>query len=256
MVEEVKREKKAVVLAREEYERSKGSLEEERDRLRQGIEQMMSEKKSQVDKLIREARGEFHKAIEYLKQGGSHAQSTATRQYAETKGNLLDALEGMKGAEGVAPHGQIALGQSVFHAKSKKSGVVVGIDRDSSRARIMAGNVKITVDSSELIPESELQTQDKGDTKATQQWSVSAQTAARTEVNLVGYTVDEAIPLVDRMIDTALVHGYPSITIVHGIGSGALKRAIRKHLGESAYGKNFIAGGRDGENDGITIVKL
>jgi len=256
MVEEAEQEKKAATLAREDYERSKGSLEEERDRLRQGIEQMMSEKKSQGEKLIREARAEFHKAIEYLKQGGSHAQPAATQRYAETKRDLLDALKGMKGAEGVAPHGQIAIGQSVFHAKSKKSGVVVGIDRDSSRARIMAGNVKITVDSSELIQESELSTQNEESTKDIQQWSVSAQTAARTEVNLVGYTVDEAIPLVDRMIDSAVVHGYQSITIVHGIGSGTLKRAIRKHLGESVYGKNFIAGGRDGENDGITIVEL
>ncbi len=255
MLEEAKQEKKAATLARQDCERSRESLEEERDRLRHGIEQMLSEKQRQAEKLIAEARGEFREAIDYLKQGGSRGQPKATQRYAETKSNLLDALKGMKGAEGVAPHGQITVGQSVFHAKSKKSGLVVGIDSGSSKAQIIAGNVKLTVDSSELIPELE-PTQHKGGKKAAKQWSVSSQSLASREVNLVGYTVDEAIPLVDRMIDTALVHGYPRLTIVHGIGSGTLKRAIRKHLGGSAYVKNFIAGGRDGENDGITIVEL
>jgi DNA mismatch repair protein MutS2 len=77
-----------------------------------------------------------------------------------------------------------------------------------------------------------------------------------TELNLVGHTVDEAIPFVDQLIDKALVHGYPRLTIVHGIGSGRLKRAIRKRLSESAYVKNFRDGGRDGENGGITIVEI
>jgi DNA mismatch repair protein MutS2 len=256
MVEEVEREKQSVTLARQDYESSREGLEEERERLRHGIEQMLSEKQRQAEKLIGEARGEFRKAIDSLKQEGSRGQSEATQRYAETKRNLLDALNGMKGAEGAAPHGPIAVGQSVFHAKSKKSGLVVGIDSGSSKAQIMAGSVKLIVDSSELVPESEPPAQQKGGKKAPRQWSVSSRDLASTEVNLVGYTVDEAIPLVDRMIDTALVHGYPRLTIVHGIGSGTLKRAIREHLGECAYVKNFNAGGRNGENEGITIVEL
>lgn len=256
MLEEVKREKKAVTLARQDYESSKESLEEERERLRHGIEQMLTEKKRQADKLMGEARGEFRKAIDLLKQEGSRGQSKASQRYADTKRALLDALKGMRGAEDSTPHGPIAVGQSVFHTKSKKSGLVVGIDRDSSKAQIMAGSVKLTVDSSELIPESELAGQHKESKKATKQWSVSSQSLASSKMNLVGYTVDEAIPLVDRMIDKALVHGYTRLTIVHGIGSGTLKRAIREHLGGSAYVKNFISGGRDGENDGITIVEL
>jgi len=256
MVEEAEQEKKAVTLAREDYERSQEGLEEERGRLRSEVEQILNEKKREADRLIGEARGEFRKAIERLKQEGSRGQPKATQQYAEAKQNLFDLIAGMKKTAGLAPHAQIGVGQIVFHAKSKKSGLVVGLDRDSSRARIMAGNVKITVDSSELVPESERASQHKEDTKPAGQWSVSTQALESTELNLVGHTVDEAIPLVDQLIDTALVYGHPRLTIVHGIGSGRLKRAIRNHLSESPHVKNFIDGGRDGENGGITIVEL
>jgi DNA mismatch repair protein MutS2 len=217
---------------------------------------MLNEKKREADRLIGDARVEFRKAIESLKQEGSRGQPKATEQYAEAKKNLLDLIAGMKRSAGVVPQAQIDVGQIVFHARSKKSGMVVGIDRGSSKAQIMAGSVKITVDSSELVPESERASQHKGGTKPAGQWSVSTQALASTELNLVGYTVDQAIPLVDQLIDTALVYGYPRLTIVHGIGSGRLKRAIRKYLSESAYVKNFIDGGRDGENGGITIVEL
>jgi DNA mismatch repair protein MutS2 len=256
MVEEVKREKRAVALARQGYENSKESLEEERERLRHGFDEMVAEKRRQADKLMDEARGEFRKAIECLTREGSRGQSRASQRYVDTKRALLEVLEGMRAAEGSIPHDPIKVGQSVFHTRSKKSGVVVGIDSGSSKVQIMAGNVKLTVNASELLPESLLPAQHKGEKKAAKQWSVSSQALASSQLNLVGYTVDEAIPLVDQMVDKALVHGYTSLTIVHGLGSGTLKRAIRKHLGESGYVKNLVAGGMDGENDGITIVEL
>jgi DNA mismatch repair protein MutS2 len=61
---------------------------------------------------------------------------------------------------------------------------------------------------------------------------------------------------VDRIIDQALVHGYTKVTIIHGMGSGALKKAVREHLKGNCYVKDFIPGGRDGGNDSITVVAL
>jgi DNA mismatch repair protein MutS2 len=196
MVEEVQREKEAVTRARQDYESSKERLEREQARLRQAIEKAMAEKEQQADTIIGEARGEFRRAIDYLKREGSRGQSKATEQYAEAKKGLLSSIQEMKAFEG-GSQTQLAVGQNVFHTKSKKSGVVVSLDSDSSRARIMAGNVKLTVDSSELIPESEGPVQHKGDTRETKHWSVSSEAEANTELNLVGRTVAEAIPLVD-----------------------------------------------------------
>ena len=68
--------------------------------------------------------------------------------------------------------------------------------------------------------------------------------------------MDKAIPLVDNLIDRALIYGYPTLKIIHGIGSGTLRRVIRKYLKENFYVKDFTPGGEDGINDGFTIVKL
>jgi DNA mismatch repair protein MutS2 len=256
IMEEVKREKRSVTVARQEYEQSKSSLDEERESLRHGLNEILSQKEREADKLIGEARGEFREVIDHLKETGSRGQSKATQRYTQVKRDLIDAIERIKWVKSSAHPNQLTIGQPVFHARSKKKGWIVGLDKGSSKAHIMAGNMRLTVDSSELIPESELPHQQGKDRPGPRQWSVSSPSLDKRELNLVGHTVAEAISLVDQMIDKALVHGYSRLTIVHGIGSGTLKRAIREHLRQSAYVSDFIPGGKNGENDGITIVEL
>ena len=75
------------------------------------------------------------------------------------------------------------------------------------------------------------------------------------EVNLHGYRVDEALSLIDSLLDDAALEGMTSLKIVHGKGTGALRRAIREYLG----GHPLVAATQPGEGGaagGVTIVTL
>ena len=75
------------------------------------------------------------------------------------------------------------------------------------------------------------------------------------EVNLHGYRVDEALSLIDSLLDAAALEGMTSLKIVHGKGTGALRRAIREYLG----GHPLVAATQPGEGGaagGVTIVTL
>jgi len=256
MMEEVKAEKEDLTLAREEYEVSKNRLEKERETLVFQLNEILTEKEHKAESILEAAKREFGEAIGNLKEKGAERQFEATQRYTHAKHNLMDAISDIKTQYNSTNHVPITVGQRVFHRKSKKRGWVVGIDEGSSRAQIMIGNVKLTVDSSEVIPESDVPAKKKGGTIREKQWSVSGPTVAHKDLNLIGYTVADALPLVDKMIDQALVHGYTKVKIIHGMGSGTLKRAIREHLKENCYVKDYIPGGRDGGNDSITVVKL
>jgi DNA mismatch repair protein MutS2 len=256
MMEEVKSEKVDLMLAKEKYELSKNRLEKEREKLVLQLNEMLVEKEHKAESLLADAKKNFGEAIEHLKKKGAEGQFEATQRYTHAKHDLMDAISEITYQNKTINPVSITIGQTVFHKKSGKSGWVVGIDEGSSRTQIMIGNVKLTVDSSELIPESGVSPQKKKDTIREKQWSVSSPILAKKELNLIGYTIADALPLVDRIIDQALVHGYTKVTIIHGMGSGALKRAIREHLKENCYVKDFIPGGRDGGNDSITMVEL
>ena len=75
------------------------------------------------------------------------------------------------------------------------------------------------------------------------------------EVNLHGYRVDEALSLIDSLLDDAALEGMSALKIVHGKGTGALRRAIREYLG----GHPLVAAARPGEGGdaaGVTVVTL
>ena len=77
-----------------------------------------------------------------------------------------------------------------------------------------------------------------------------------TEINLIGMTTDEAIPQLDKYLDDAYLAHLPSVRVVHGRGTGALRAAVHKHLKRLKYVKSFRLG-EYGEGDtGVTIVEF
>ena len=256
MMEQVKSEKEGLALARKEYELLKNQLEKERDKLGVQLHEMLVEKKHKAESVLAEAKRNFGEALEHLKKKGAEGQFEATQQYTHAKHDLINAISELPYQNKTTNPISITIGQRIFHKKSGKRGWVVGIDEGSSRTQIMIGNLKLTVDSSELIPELGISPQKKKDTIREKQWSVSSPIMTKQELNLIGYTIADALPLVDKIIDQALVHGYAKVTIIHGMGSGALKKAVREHLKENCYVKDFIPEGRDGGNDSITVVEL
>jgi DNA mismatch repair protein MutS2 len=252
----VKSEKEDLVLVKEKYELLKNRLEKEREKLVVQLHEMLVEKKHTAESLLADAKRNFGEALEHLKKKGAEGQFEATQQYTHAKHDLMNMLSELPYQNKSTNPISIIIGQRVFHKKSGKKGWVVGMDEGSLRTQIMVGNLKLTVDSSELIPESGISPLKKKDTIREKQWSVSSPIMTKKELNLIGYTIADALPLVDKIIDQALVHGYAKVTIIHGMGSGALKKAVREHLKENCYVKDFIPEGRDGGNDSITVVEL
>jgi len=87
-----------------------------------------------------------------------------------------------------------------------------------------------------------------GKLKMSKSLSISA------EINLLGKTVDEALPVLDKYLDDAYLAHLPSVRVVHGKGTGALRNAVHGHLRRLKYIKEYRLG-EYGEGDaGVTIV--
>lgn len=85
---------------------------------------------------------------------------------------------------------------------------------------------------------------------------MSKSASISTEINLIGMTVDEAIAHLDKYLDDAYIAHLPSVRIVHGKGTGALRNAVQNHLKRQKYVKSFRLG-EAGEGDaGVTIAEF
>ena len=85
---------------------------------------------------------------------------------------------------------------------------------------------------------------------------MSKSLSVSTEINLLGMTVDEAMAQLDKYLDDAYLAHLPSVRIVHGKGTGALRNAVHKYLKRIKYVESFRLG-EFGEGDaGVTIAEF
>ena len=83
---------------------------------------------------------------------------------------------------------------------------------------------------------------------------MSKAASVSTEINLIGMTVDEAIAHLDKYLDDAYVAHLPSVRIVHGKGTGALRNAVQAHLKNQRYVKSYRMGEPSEGGAGVTIA--
>ena len=92
--------------------------------------------------------------------------------------------------------------------------------------------------------------------RAASEGSFNKSLSFRSELNLLGKTVDEALIEVDKFLDDALLAHVETVRIVHGKGTGALRRAIHEHLRKLRYVKSYRLGEYGEGDSGVTIVTL
>jgi DNA mismatch repair protein MutS2 len=85
---------------------------------------------------------------------------------------------------------------------------------------------------------------------------MSKSASIHPDINLIGKTVDEALPELDKYLDDAYLAHLPQVTIIHGRGTGALKNAVHSHLKKLKYVKSFRVGGFGEGDHGVTIVEF
>jgi DNA mismatch repair protein MutS2 len=77
-----------------------------------------------------------------------------------------------------------------------------------------------------------------------------------SSLNIVGLTVDDAVPVVEKFIDNALLYGIKELRIIHGVGTGRLKLSIHQFLQNDCRIKKFYLGSPFEGGVGVTIVEL
>lgn len=150
---------------------------------------------------------------------------------------------------------QIRVGDKAEHRKFKITGKVVSVD--GTKAVLDMNGRKMTVDTRDLTPVAGQQTVDSRQQKrapAGKSADITPQIAA--ELNLIGQRVDDALDESDKFLDRALLEGKQAVRIIHGFGTGALRKAVREHLRKHPAVKSWRPGDENEGGDGATVAVL
>jgi len=149
---------------------------------------------------------------------------------------------------------EVHVGDRAEHRKFKVRGEVVSIA--GTKAVLNVSGKKMTVDLKDLVG-----LRDEGGGMKARAGKTfiphpSALIPETAELNLIGHRVDEALEESDKFLDRALLEGKQAVRIIHGFGTGALRKAVRDHLRKHPAVKSWRPGNENEGGDGATVAVL
>ena len=247
---------------RRETEALKQKLQQKQERIDDQRDKIIRQANEDAHAILREAKEVADKTIKnFHKYGQSNANVKEMEQERSKLRNKMNNLEknmGAKQKEQTQRHKvpkNLRIGDSVKVLSLNLKGTVHTLPNEKGDLYVQMGILRSLVNIQDLILLEDtptLGTKNKstgaGKLKMTKSSSIS------TEINLIGKTVDEAISLLDKYLDDAYLAHIPSVRIVHGKGTGALRKAVHNHLKRLKYVDSFRLG-EFGEGDsGVTIA--
>ena len=151
------------------------------------------------------------------------------------------------------------MGDSVHVISMNLTGIVRSLPDAKNMITVQMGILQSTIPISdvEIIKEEAPKTKSQMKQRAGQYGaSMNKSRTIKPEINLLGMTVDEAIMELDKYLDDACLSHLNQVRVVHGKGTGALRKGVHEYLKKQKYVKSFRLG-EFGEGDaGVTIVEL
>lgn len=249
--------KREIERLKQETEKKQEKLEEQRDRiLREANEKahaILAEAKETADETMRN----FHKF------GKANISASEMERERERLRKKMESTRSGMMKEPAKPKKEykpsdFKLGESVKVLSMNINGTVASLPDNKGNLTVQMGILRSQVNISDLEIIDEKPAYLKKTTRAGGKGKIkmSKSLSVSTEINLLGKTVDEAIAELDKYLDDASLAHLSSVRIVHGKGTGALRKGIHQYLRRQKHVRSFRLG-EFGEGDaGVTIAEL
>ena len=262
----MEQEREAIQRYKQEIEERKTRLERKEDRLENNRDAILSKAREEAQAILREAKEYADETIRRYNKLGNAAGSTKEMEQERTKlREKMSSLE-KKGAKPKekSPKKELTakdlrIGDSVKVLSMNLRGTVSTLPDARGNLFVQMGILRSQVNLKDLekLPD------DTGSAAASfkkqsggSRIKMSKSASIHTEINLLGKTTDEALVELDKYLDDAYLAHLPSVRIVHGKGTGALRKAVHQYLRRQKHVASFRLG-EFGEGDsGVTIAEF
>ena len=261
----IEREQLEINQYKEEIRSLKEKLEQKQERLDLSRDKILRDANEQAYNIIKEAKDLADETIRNFNKYGQAGAPMAQMEKERTKlrGRMNDAQQKMAdqkkqtATNHPAPK-DLHIGDSVKVLSMNLKGTVHSLPNAKGDLFVQMGILRSQVNIKDLIllPDDTAANNKKFNKTGAGKIKMSKSASVSTEINLIGKTTDEAIALLDKYLDDAYLAHLPSVRIVHGKGTGALRNAVQAHLRRLKYVKSFHLG-EFGEGDaGVTIAEF
>lgn len=260
----IEKEQEEITRYKEEIANLKEKLKIKNEKIDDAKDRILRNANEEAREIIQNAKDFADESIrkynKWIKDGNKNKQMEEQRAALRGKLNETESkltLKSKKASGKKHKASDFKLGESVQVLSLGLKGIVSSLPNEKGDLFVQMGILRsqVNIKDLELIDEPVITAPNMKKT-GSGKIKMSKSATIRPEINLIGKTVDEAIPVLDKYLDDAYLSHLPQVTVIHGRGTGALKNAVHNHLKKTKYVKSFRIG-EFGEGDhGVTIVEF
>jgi len=260
LLAELHRKREELDSARRDLARREADVQEtlaELDRRAAGIEQARREARergwNEAKELISVGRKRMNELLEEYKR---ERRTEVIDKLRRNEQDLTEQLKPRPEEEQLVPLQQVAVGDRVHIRSLGHTGTVVQLMDRQGKARVQAGRMELDVALSDLFAPPSKAAEKKQQQPVKGTWKVDAPVDERHELKIIGLRVDEALEELEAFLSRAALAGLRELRVVHGLGTGRLRDAVREQLARHPLVDTFRPGEAHEGRDGATVVTL
>ncbi len=213
--------------------------------LNQKKEQLLQEAKDEANKLVIEAKENIDIVVKTFKESNLKQHEIIQARHD------LDSLRFIEEEEKVKQDHELQVGDHVKIIKMNREGDIVDI-LNQHRIMVSVGGLNVKLHEDDVVfmhPQTKIKKMKKANV-----YTSKTKKTGSYEINIIGKRYEEAMAMIDKFLDDALVMGYPHVRIVHGMGTGVLRKGVRKILEKNKQVVSYRDGGPNEGGLGATLV--
>jgi DNA mismatch repair protein MutS2 len=234
-------------------------LRKERDKVSSKRQDIIDSSRREAVDLKRNLRIEAEKIIRELKQQskeGTDKEKAKAFDQARRAIQQISLPDKEKPQRDPVDLSQLKIGQTVFINSLDGLGTVT--DRSGTKLTVSVRGMTVRVKAKDIsapyLSEIKKEKQEERKANAKTSYRPIRTGGVTTELNIIGKTFNDALPDVEKFLDTALAAGFSPVRIIHGKGSGALRRQIHEYLDRQSFVTQYKLDDVDGGGAGVTLV--
>lgn len=248
----IQNEKEKIEAYSKQIEETKKSIDEREAKLDEKENSIIANAKEQARSILLDAKEESNDIIKKLNKTSSVSEASKLRENLNNK--IKDTkLENLSSKSIALEPNSIYEGMPVFVTSLNQEGIIVGKINKSNLVPVQIGSIKTNIP---LVNLSQSKQKQEAKSSVVKTSSRINKKNISSEINVIGLNVDEAIFLIDKYLDDASICKLPTVRIVHGKGTGTLRKGIQQFLKTNKHVSTFRYGTYGEGEMGVTIVEL
>lgn len=269
--EKIEEEQEELRKAREEVEELRKQLNDRQDDIREKREKMLRDAREEALKILSDAKDMADESIRKYNAWKQHPKQDNTRKMEARRSNLRQQMTDLekklsyKGrhASVISSPEDFSVGDRVFVTSLSLEGTVASPADKSGDINVQMGflSSKVNYKDLELLETKEDHAKNEQKKKGRvpvdsrgDRYSMNKSATIKPEINILGCTVDEGIARLEKYLDDAMMSGLETVRIVHGKGTGALRKGIHDYLRRQSYIKSYKLAELGEGDSGVTVV--